>query len=383
MDTKEPIASTTKAPTTRVGKTKSGASRAGRWNREMLNRLTVALKEDPEADMITFLTPMYSKKLRSLKQASSLPPDNHAARPAPPNRDIRARLHATDPSSVIFEPSAELKALLHEDLSLSESIVNLLADSEVLYAAVSIMVFKLNEALVVKITGETSLTEHRSLTFLQENLPSFPAPRPHWLIRLGHFYLLFTTFIPGLDLEKVWPRLNRNQKQSVTGQLGVLFSQLRSLPHLASTPLGDVQGGNGCRDLRRFLRISTKPITTDKEFQDFIFSGSRSASASYINLLRGLMPESAAKIVFTHGDVRPANIIVQEGEDEKWQVASVIDWESSGFYPEYWECIKATNNLSLRDNTDWYQYLPDAISPGRYPTTWLVDRLWDRSIVNS
>ncbi|RSL48263.1 hypothetical protein CEP54_013028 [Fusarium duplospermum] len=383
MATKEPITSNTKAPATRVRKAKSGASRPGRWNREMLNRLTVALKEDPEADMITLLTPMYSKKLRSLKQASSLPSDDHAARLAPLNRDIRAQIHATDPSSVIFKPSAELEALLHEDLGLSEGIVNLLADSEVLYTAASITVFKLNEALVVKITSETALTEHRSLAFLQENLPSFPAPRPHGLIRLGHFYLLFTTFIPGLDLDKVWPRLNRNQKQNITDQLGVLFSQLRSLPYLAPTPLGDVQGGDGCRDLRRDLRISTEPITTDKEFQDFIFSGSRTASASYIRLLRGLMPESAAKIVFTHGDLRPPNIIVQEGEDGQWQVVSVIDWELSGFYPEYWECIKATNNLTPRDSTDWYQYLPDLISPGRYPTHWLIDRLWDRSMVNS
>lgn len=34
----------------------------------MLNRLTVALKKDLEADMTALLTPIYSKKLESVKK---------------------------------------------------------------------------------------------------------------------------------------------------------------------------------------------------------------------------------------------------------------------------------------------------------------------------
>ncbi|UPL02801.1 hypothetical protein LCI18_013735 [Fusarium solani-melongenae] len=385
METRKPTASATKASTTRVRKPPTSTSGLGRWNREMLNRLTIALKQDPEADMVTLLTPAYSKKLQSLKKTDPLSSSNSAAGTAPRDHDIRAQLNGTDLSTVICKPSAELEALLREDLSLSENLVNLLIDSEVLYSdgAGSVMVFKLNETLVAKTISErAALTEHYSLKFLQENLPSFPAPRPHGLVCVGHFHLLFTTFIPGQDLEKRWPQLNRTQKQHIADQLDALFSQLRSLPHPNSTPLGGVYG-DGCKDRRRYLRASTKSIMNDEEFQDFIFSGPETASALYIKLLRDLLPKPEAKIVFTHGDIRPANIIVQEGKDEKWLVTSVIDWEASGFYPEYWECIKAVNNLTPSDNTDWYQYLPDQLSSNGYPTHWLVDRLWDRSMVNS
>lgn len=231
-------------------------------------------------------------------------------KPALCDYDIRARFKATDPSSIIFKPSAKLGALFQKNLNLSENILNLLTGSEILYNwAASIMVFKVSENLVVKVTNEkAALTEHRSLTFLQEHLPSFPAPRPHGLIHLGNTYLLFTTFIPGQDLDKVWHQLDNNQKQNITDQLNPLFCQLRLLPCPSLTRLGDVEGG-GCKDRRRDLRMSTEPVLADEEFQDFIFSGS-TASASYTRFIRDIILKSTAKIVFTHGDVRPANIMV-------------------------------------------------------------------------
>lgn len=282
-----------------------------------------------------------------------------------------------------------MEVLLRKDMNLSESLVDLLAESEVLYTsnwAGCIMVLKLNDNLVVKITNaEAALTEHRSLTYLQKHLPSFPAPRPHGLISLGNRYLLFTEFIPGQDLEKAWPQLNSNQKRNITNQLDSLVSHLRSIPHPKTMPLGDVEG-QGCIDRRKSSRKSTGSITTDAEFQDFIFSGGfNTISTSYIEFLSGLMPKCPGKIVFTHGDIRRANIMVRRDSDVNgnWLVVAVIDWEASGFYPEYWECIKATNNLTVRDNTDWYRYLPGPASPDAYLTHWLIDRLWDRNMVNS
>lgn len=50
----------------------------------------------------------------------------------------------------------------------------------------------------------------------------------------------------------------------------------------------------------------------------------------------GMLSERDHSIVFSHGDLRPQNILVK---DEK--VIGVIDWEFSGWYPEYWEFAKA------------------------------------------
>ena len=274
---------------------------------------------------------------------------------------------------------------------LSAGLVSLLANSEVLYESVwaaFVMVFRISEKIAVKFSRNerSAVTEYQSLSYLEKHLPSFPAPKPHGVVRLGKFYLLFTAFIPGHNLEKVWPQLSKIEKRNISSQLETLFLTLRSLlPFPDNTPLGGVEG-DGCMDLRTAIRFNSEPIMNSRQFEDFVFAGSKTASPMYTRLLRSLMPNSPAKTVFTHGDLRPANIIVcQEGGDENgpWRIAAVIDWETSGFYPEYWECVKATNILGPRDQFDWYEYLPEVASSRRYPRQWLVDRLWDRNMVNS
>jgi thiamine kinase-like enzyme len=120
------------------------------------------------------------------------------------------------------------------------------------------------------------------------------------------------------------------------------------------------------------------------QFEDFIFSASRVASPMYLQFLRSLRSGTPVNCVFTHSDLRPDNIILESsGSDGTWKVVGIVDWESSGWYPEYWESIKMTNNLVPRDQFDWYQYLPETSCPKRYPIQWLVDRVWDSAMENS
>ena len=220
------------------------------------------------------------------------------------------------------------------------------------------MVFRISEGLVAKVTVERQMiTESRTLPYLQEHLPHFPVPRLHGVIRIGQYGLLFTPFVPGLDLKKAWPQLDDVQKRSISTQIDKLLIELRSLPFPPNTPLGGVDERR-CKDTRRAVRSSTKPILDVSEFEDFIFAGSKTVSSMYTRFLQSLMPASPTTAVFAHGDIRPATIMVRQDDgDEKgsasWTVVAIIDWESSGFYPEYWECVKMTNNLMPRDEDDW------------------------------
>lgn len=348
----------------------------------MLKQLQTILDRNPEVDLQSCFKPTYLNKLQMLKNPPR--PQNDDAS-VPKHHAIRSRLNFKDQATIIAELSTEVEDLLRPGPSLTEALGNLLENGELLYegAAASVMVFKLNENIAVKVTNKAAATtEQRSLSYLREHLPNFPAPRLHGLVRLGSSYLLFTTFVPGRDLEKVWPQLNHSEKKAISYQLESLFLQLKSLTCPANTPLGGI-GGEGCKDLRRGIRMNADPIMDEDGFQDFIFSGSKTASSSYVGFLRNMIPKSTAKIVFVHGDVRPANIMVERVNGKAWEVVCIIDWEASGYYPEYWECIKATNNLTPRHDDDWYQYLPSVISPNRYAAHWLVDRVWDPSMVNS
>ncbi|RDA93700.1 hypothetical protein CP533_4894 [Ophiocordyceps camponoti-saundersi (nom. inval.)] len=359
---------------------------AARWNLEIWRRIRRALDRDPEADITTLLPSTYSRQLQSMKTSVTprQPISTQDAKPAQLLRqqyDIRSELDTSNDLAIISKPSADLQALLPSK-NLSHAIMDLLEQGRVLYKSPSAMVLEVYHKIAIKITYENLTTEHATLSYLQIQLPSLPIPRPHGLVRLGTFYILFTTLIPGLSLDKIWSPLEESQKQDISHQLDQIFSKLRSLPFPNHHLIGGVDR-EGCKDIRRGVRTSSEPIEGIKQFEDFIFAGSKIASPLYIGLLRSFTQSFQAKCVFTHGDVRPANIMVDRANDGNWKVVAIIDWDSSGFYPEYWECVKVTNNLTSRETFDWYKYVPKSLSPQRYPIQWLVDRVWDRDMLNS
>ncbi|KAF9234081.1 hypothetical protein BU15DRAFT_53061, partial [Melanogaster broomeanus] len=44
-----------------------------------------------------------------------------------------------------------------------------------------------------------------------------------------------------------------------------------------------------------------------------------------------LLPDGAL-VYLTHGDLLPRNILVDGS-----RITAIIDWETAGFYPEFWE----------------------------------------------
>ncbi|KAF8909079.1 hypothetical protein CPB85DRAFT_1435821 [Mucidula mucida] len=43
------------------------------------------------------------------------------------------------------------------------------------------------------------------------------------------------------------------------------------------------------------------------------------------------------RLVLTHNDFAARNIMVEEKPGEGWRVSAIIDWETSGWLPSYWE----------------------------------------------
>ena len=84
---------------------------------------------------------------------------------------------------------------------------------------------------------------------------------------------------------------------------------------------------------------------------------SETQSPAHVRLLRELAFSTLVeshKIVFTHGDFQAKNILVEKleghGESSRFKL-TVIDWETSGWYPEYWEFCTAARSGRFR--TDW------------------------------
>ena len=155
-------------------------------------------------------------------------------------------------------------------------------------------------------------------------------------------------------------------------QLEGIFSHLRSVERPPNTPLGGVEG-EGCKDLRRNVRRSKGRIDSVEQYDEFLFSNVRYGSPKYLDFLRGFQLKTSNQVCFSHGDVRPDNIIVQRGQDGKYDVSGIVDWEFSGFYPGHYECSKVTTCLSTDETSDWYERLPPSLSPFAWPVRWLLD----------
>ncbi|KAF5121146.1 hypothetical protein E5D57_013482 [Metarhizium anisopliae] len=85
-------------------------------------------------------------------------------------------------------------------------------------------------------------------------------------------------------------------------------------------------------------------------------------------------------LVPTHADLHPRNIMVDwdTEEGDNLHITAIIDWELAGWYPEYWEFVKALHTVDTKGSlADWNEYLPTA-AIGSWPTEFSLDLLIGR-----
>jgi aminoglycoside phosphotransferase (APT) family kinase protein len=250
----------------------------------------------------------------------------------------------TSPASIVHPLSEVAQGLLGlraDDIrstpiaELTKALANLIQKSDLIWQSSSTKsryVARCNHQLVLKSIGSSSdFTEYTTLQYLQRQRPQIQVPQPHGLVISGKSAYLLMSYIPGVTLADAWPLLQESEKESISKKLDTIFSDLRQLQRPAEFPLGGV-AGEGCKDTRRNTRISKTPLHTSAELWDFQYSDAPVGSKTYLEFLRRLTsPLIARECVFTHGDLRPANIMVQPDADGSYQVTGIIDWEMSGY----------------------------------------------------
>ncbi|KAL4778234.1 hypothetical protein BJX76DRAFT_366559 [Aspergillus varians] len=311
--------------------------KATKFNIHTLKKLEDAFKSDLEVDLTTKLPTDYSTQLDSWH---SIRVDNH--------NNIRDSLDASALVKTIYPLSKSVLDLLESSGLISDSflvrLIGIIQASEILWRGPSArckMVFKCNTCIVLKAVQDmTDFTKHVAI---KQHCPCF-----HELLVWQHAY--------------VWWTLDKAQKASIQEQLDKILTDLRSLPFTPGTALGGI-GGKGCKNVKRHLCY-------------------RTGGDAFLLLINKLCPPALSyRIVFTHGDLRPDNITVKMAEDHGYIVTGLIDWEYSGFYPEYYEAAKTTNCLLPYEQDNWYLFLPDCISPKRYAYWWLLNRVRETRVL--
>ncbi|KND87134.1 hypothetical protein TOPH_08214 [Tolypocladium ophioglossoides CBS 100239] len=197
--------------------------------------------------------------------------------------------------------------------------------------------------VVLKQGAKVRPSEERAMRLVQEHTPQVPTPRVHgWRYKYQddapYYGELYMDFMPGRTLKSVWAELNEACKDRVCQDIWDLVAQIRTIPrpHDLGPGLYRTVDGSPSRDPLLGSSDDVSPRNLDDDtLRDRIYSryvASNGLSYRDNEDMPEILPRSNIS-VFAHGDIGPRNIIV----DENYHITALLDWESSGWFPDYWE----------------------------------------------
>ncbi|KAF1979164.1 phosphotransferase family protein [Bimuria novae-zelandiae CBS 107.79] len=201
--------------------------------------------------------------------------------------------------------------------------------------------------LIVKFGSHVSIMEAVNLWAIRRVFQDvIPVPEVYgWRVleqegKIREVYI-YMQLVQGPTLEQQWPELSATDKQTICSDLRAKVSCLRSLRDSESQQvIGSICHGpapDRCLERLPLLRSFLSRV----EFHDWLswlWRRHVPDPRSIEDPWRDLLPDNGS-IVFTHGDLHPANIIVTATSPPK--IAAILDWEQAGWYPDYWEECKA------------------------------------------
>jgi aminoglycoside phosphotransferase (APT) family kinase protein len=197
--------------------------------------------------------------------------------------------------------------------------------------------------------------EASNIRFLKQ-WTSIPVPTiiDDWEEENGRYFLL-TRRIQGQSLDTAWPTMTKADKERVARQVADYLLQLRKL----QSP--QMQSLEGQPIYSAFLfpngyGLPHGPLSSDDELWNEMDKSLERVPMKARQRLRERMPP-ATPFTFTHGDLTNVNIIVKEGN-----LAGILDWEASGYFPAWWEFTCAGIGLGQEDS-EWKallrEFMPD------------------------
>ncbi|KAH8203509.1 hypothetical protein TruAng_002380 [Truncatella angustata] len=181
---------------------------------------------------------------------------------------------------------------------------------------------------------ESLANEYETLRLVRR-YTRIPVPRPLDLVSyMGESYLL-TSQIPGLRLGWCIDTLSDDEVGMLVHDLQGYIGELRAIPKEVAPDYAITNAlGKPCFDYRLNAALDydedrgdfVGPFADEEQFNETLQCGA----------LPGVTHRSGHEIVFSHGDLNMRNILVRNG-----RLSGVVDWETSGWYPEYWDYTKA------------------------------------------
>lgn len=266
------------------------------------------------------------------------------------------------------------------------------ACTNVLWETMASKIVAVSDDVVVKYGGCVNAWEGQALVYLERNVPKVPAPRLYAMYHDSKQIFLIMQRVPGAQLNSIWLSLVQSEKDYITAKLQVIFDAMRN----TECPWPDFFGGLDGGGIHHYLFYSQHG---DEEFLGPFFGESAFIAglvSNYIALVeRNNLPDYKVRFyekylarvfqghrpTLTHGDVQQKNIIVTEKScpndkgGRSFDIA-LVDWDYSGWFPDFWEFFCASDPLTFQWEEDWSWRVQEFIQvwPAEMAVMQLIDR---------
>ncbi|KAI1931711.1 hypothetical protein LOZ65_001149 [Ophidiomyces ophidiicola] len=209
-----------------------------------------------------------------------------------------------------------------------------IVDSKRLVECKFVNVYSVDEHTVAKLCPPAQLVEAAAMQLVRSKT-SVPVPRVYnaYVDDSTSRGVILMEYIHGDVLTDVWDKLDPCQRAPISfpsfDDLWMNFMQLR---------IGAVDG-TACNDPMFCAKLGGfGPYKTEEEFNNGIVRALQLSISNTWGDRVGRMVKAipSHEIVFSHADLSPRKIIVRGDK-----VVALLDWEMAGFYPAYWDYIKA------------------------------------------
>lgn len=164
------------------------------------------------------------------------------------------------------------------------------------------------------------------------------------------------TRLPGCEVGQVYKSLSPEAKATFIKEIKTYLNLIRQW----ESPWGEEKVCSIIGGPIRSIRVPNNlvgPCDAGQELHNYLLSPARNSFDSeeeyeeHLKRARKLRSLQRPGVKFTHGDLKRHNILV----DNEGHVTGFIDWESAGWYPEFWEYTTAMRYVLK--NSGWWDVL--------------------------
>lgn len=235
-------------------------------------------------------------------------------------------------------------------------------------------VLMLTGGICIKYSRRVQLAEASTLRFISQNT-SIPVSKIFCAFtRSGVTYIVMER-IKGDIIGNGWVRRSGESKAKLLSALARMIREMRDLRPLEGMGVASVDGGSlhDCRIPGPSLDFG--PFATIQDFHRHLRMGLEFSPRLHVDA-QELIKQQQSKswpLAFTHGDLSSLNILVREDD-----IVGIIDWETAGWYPSYWEYTSAyqvnpQNSFWVHEIDKFLEAMPEELAMERLRQKWFGD----------